>query len=95
MQIQRDALVILRQLPRWELSAARWKGVREILDALEAGLDLADDEMVTGAIFRLGEAGPVRIIKVGTTSGEPPPPLVRERVNELISRLSGSVEDEA
>jgi hypothetical protein len=94
-QIQRDALELLRQSLRWKLPAARWEGVGAIFDALEAGLALADDDMVTSATIRLGEAGPARIIKIGTTSDEPPPPPVRERVNELISRLSSSAEDEA
>jgi hypothetical protein len=93
-RIRQDALEVLRALLRLELSAARWEGVGAILDALDAGLELGDIEMVTGATIRLGEVGPVRVTRIGGTSGEPPPPPVRERVNELISKLSGAAKDE-
>lgn len=94
-RIRRDALDVLQTLLRLELPAARWDGVGAILDALDAGLDLGDADMVTGATVRLGEIGPVRLTRIGGTSGEPPPPAVRERVNELIFKLSGADEDEA
>ena len=94
-RIRQDTLTVLRELLRWELSSARWKGVAEILDALAAGLELDDIDTVTSAIIQLEQTGPVRITRIGETSKEPPPAPVRERTNELIHKLSGRAGDEA
>jgi hypothetical protein len=91
-RIQRDALTVLQDLLRWELSAARWDGVAGALDALAVGLELDDLDTLTKATIQLEQAGPVRITRIGATPTEPPPPPVRERTNQLIQRLSGGAE---
>lgn len=87
--LEHDALAILVELLDWQLSPARWDGVAGVLDSLAASLTDGDLDTFTMGIRRLEEAGPVRIIRIGTVPRTPPPPPVRDRANELIQKLSG------
>jgi hypothetical protein len=94
--IQEDALTILAELLRWELPATRWDEVAKALDALTAGLELDDMELLTDAVIVLEQAGHVRIKRIGAGAPrEPVPPPVRERVGKLVVRLTGRMEDGA
>ena len=95
-RIRDDALTVLAELLRWELPATRWSEVEKTLDALNAGLDLDDLDMLAEATIALEQAGPVRIKRIGEGAPrEPAPPPVRERIGDLIVRLTGSQEDDA
>ena len=92
-QIQEDALNVLRDVLLWELSPARWEGIAGVLEALAADLELGDLGTLAEATIELELAGPVRITRIGATPTEPPPPPVRERINQLIHSLSGQARD--
>jgi hypothetical protein len=84
--VLQDTLDVLQDVLRWELSPARWAGIVAILDAMAA--DPADQDVIAEGTTQLELAGPVRITRIGATPTQPPPPPVRERVNELIHQLS-------
>lgn len=90
-----DALTVLRGVPEWELSPARWDSVAGILDAMAASLELDDRDTIAKAAIALERIGTVRFKRIGAESKDPPPALVRERTNELIHRLSGKAEENA
>jgi hypothetical protein len=92
-QLQDDAVNVLQDALLWELSPARWDGIAAVLqalEALEADLGQGDVDALTEAVAQLELAGPVRITRIGAPPVEPPPPKVRERINQLIHRLSRS-----
>jgi hypothetical protein len=88
-QVLQDAVHVLEDLLVWELSPARWEGIAGILDALAAEVADSDLSNLAEATIQLELAGPVRLTRIGATPTEPPPPRVRERINQLIHRLSG------
>jgi hypothetical protein len=88
-QVRQDAVNVLEDLLLWELSPARWEGVAGILDALAVEVADSDLSNLEEATIQLELAGPVRITRLGAAPTEPPPPRVRERINQLIYRLSG------
>jgi hypothetical protein len=88
-EVRQDALSVLRDLLSWELSEARWEGIAGSVEALAAYLDLGDLADAREMVIQLELAGPVRITRIGAVPSQPPPPRVRERVNQLIHRLSG------
>jgi hypothetical protein len=88
-QVLQDAVHVLQDLLLWELSPARWDGIAGILDALAAEVADSDLSNLAEATIQLELAGPVRITRIGAASTEPPPPRVRERINQLIHSLSG------
>ena len=90
-----DAVTILRGVLTWELSPARWEGVAAILEAMATSLELGDRDTMAEATVDLERIGPVRFKRIGAESKDPPPVLVRERINELIHKLSGKAGENA
>jgi hypothetical protein len=88
-QVLRDAVHVLEDLLMLELSPARWEGIAGILEALATEVAASDLSNLTEATIQLELAGPVRITRIGARPTEPPPPRVRERINQLIHSLSG------
>jgi hypothetical protein len=88
-QVLQDAVHVLEDLLLLELSPARWEGIAGILEALATEVAASDLSNLTEATIQLELAGPVRITRIGATPTEPPPPRVRERINQLIHSLSG------
>lgn len=88
-EVRHDALSVLPDVLSWRLSTARWEAIAGGVEALAAYLDLGDLAGAREIVIQLELAGPVRITRIGAVPQEPPPPRVRERVNELIHRLSG------
>jgi hypothetical protein len=88
-QVREDAVHVLEDLRLLELSPARWEGIAGILEALAAEVAVGDLSNLAEATIQLELAGPVRLIRIGAVPSEPPPPLVRERINQLIHTLSG------
>jgi hypothetical protein len=83
------ALAVLRDARDWRLPAARWAGIPPILQSLADALDAGDWDGAAEAARQLDLVGTVRITRIGTPPSEPAPPPVRERINQLIHRLSG------
>lgn len=94
-QVLEDAIHVLEDLLLWELTAARWEGVAGILEAVAAEVAADDLSNLAEATIQLELAGPVRITRIGAMPTEPPPPRVRERINQLIHRLSGKDTNDA
>jgi|HubBroStandDraft_5_1064220.scaffolds.fasta_scaffold246073_2 hypothetical protein len=88
-QVLQDAVLVLEDLLTMELSPARWEGVAGILEALAAEVAAGDLSNLAEATIQLELAGPVRLTRIGAMPTEPPPPRVRERINQLVHSLSG------
>jgi hypothetical protein len=80
---------MLQDTLSWRLSAARWDAIAGSVEALATYLDLGDLAAARDIVIQLELASPVRITRIGAIPSQPPPPLVRDRVNHLIYRLSG------
>lgn len=89
-EVRRDALSVLRDVLGWRLSAARWEGIAGSVEALAASLELSDLAAAEGMVIQLELAGPVRVTRIGALPTQPPPAKVRERISQLIHRLSGA-----
>jgi hypothetical protein len=90
-QITADALTVVRHIGTWEVPSARWDVIATTLAALAAALDAGNLDSVEEATIQLELSAPERLIKIGAPV-QPPPPPVRERLNELVQRLSGQDE---
>jgi hypothetical protein len=88
-EVRQDALSVLEDMLNWQLSAARWEGIAGSVEALAAYLDLGDLAAARETVILLELAGPVRTTRIGAVPPQPPPRPVRERINQLIHRLSG------
>ena len=89
VEVGQDALSVLQDILGWKLSPARWEGIAGSVEALAAYLDLGDMAAAREIVIQLELAGPVRITRIGAVPAQPAPRPVRERVNQLIHRLSG------
>lgn len=85
-----NACDILREMLEWELAPARWDSAAQILEVLAGAVESDDLATMRQAVTDLELHGPVRITRIGATPTLPPPPPVRERVNHLVHKLSGS-----
>jgi hypothetical protein len=92
-QIRQDALTIVRQIREWEVPEARWNVIAATLATLSAALDAENLKAAAEATIQLELSAPVRLIRIGAPV-QPPPAPVRERLNELVYRLSGERETE-
>lgn len=90
----RETVDVLRQVAEWQLAPPRWDRVSVLLDAMQAALNSGDAEALDAALTDLEMAGPVRIVRIGSTQPVAPPPRIRERVNQLIHSLTASVGDD-
>ena len=88
-EVRLDGLSVLQDMLSWRLSTARWDAIAGSVEALATYLDLGDLAGARDIVIQLELAGPVRITRIGAVPSQPPPPPVRERVNQLIHRLTG------
>lgn len=88
-EVRQDAVSVLQDMLGWRLSTARWDAIAGSVEALATYLDVGDLAAAQDIVIQLELAGPVRITRIGAVPSQPPPPPVRERVNQLIHRLSG------
>jgi len=87
-----EARGMLRIATGWQLEAARWRQVQDVLAGIEGAATAADTESLWHELARLGQFGQFRI---GTRLGdapkepekEPAPEEIRERINVLIYTL--------
>jgi hypothetical protein len=86
-EIRASAVAVLRHILRWELTEVRWNQVTETIDIAIAADASGDMDALQEATIQLEAAGPVRVTRIGATPQVPPPPPVRERVNNLIHAL--------
>ncbi|WP_066366960.1 CATRA system-associated protein [Herbidospora mongoliensis] len=89
-KVRNQALAILRQIPDWELTPARWEIVAELLEVADVAVAAGDLDGLDATTVQLELVGPVRMTRLGATPSEPPPPPVRDRLNILVHRLSSA-----
>lgn len=86
-EVRLAALDAVTDALEWELPAARWQRVDDLVRAIGDALSAQDLTALDAATIELELAGPVRITRVGATSQVPPPPYVRERISRTKSTL--------
>lgn len=90
-EVRLAALEVLTDALEWRLPEARWQRVADIVQAMDDALAAQDPVALDQATSDLELAGPVRIIRVGSTSRVPPSPYIRER----IDRTRGALDEAA
>ncbi|HEX3959469.1 MAG TPA: CATRA system-associated protein [Trebonia sp.] len=88
-RVRLDAGSVIADIGEWELPVARWSDVEGLLAALSLALDAGDLAAAADVISRLELSGPVRSrTRIGQAPAGPPPPPVRERLNQLVHQLT-------
>jgi hypothetical protein len=77
------AIRVLDYILRLELTEARWNRVDGILAIVAEAAAASDFEALRAATSQLRAIGPIRVIRIGGTPVGPPPPKVRERVEQV------------
>jgi hypothetical protein len=85
-----EALEALLDALLWELTEVRWAAIDQILEAMQSALAGGDSDAFVAATADLELSGPFRITKIGAVPVKPPP-KVRERFNQLVHSLGGTV----
>lgn len=83
-----DALDVLQDLVLWELGPERWQQVDAILGRITSALATRDIEDLRDAVADLELSGPVRALRIGSTSERGIPEPVLERRNTLVYALT-------
>jgi hypothetical protein len=84
-----NALDVLHDVLAWQLVEERRQRVIDSLDAMATAVAAQDNASVESATAELELASPVRVTRIGATSVNPPPEIVRDRVNHLVHSLRG------
>ena|SRR5712691_10602314 len=84
-----DALDVLYDAIQWQLTAARWESIEQILLAMDAALASGDMRAFAAAASDLELAGPMRISRIGHSVG--PPPAVLTLQGKLVHTLGDVV----
>jgi hypothetical protein len=87
--VRADALDVLSDALSWRLADARWAAIDQVIAAMSAALEADDVAALAAATADLELAGPVRITRIGAVPVVPPPPAVRDRLNQLVHSLGG------
>ncbi|MEU4222384.1 CATRA system-associated protein [Actinoplanes sp. NPDC026623] len=82
-----DALDVLRDVVLWELTPQRWDQVGRLIGQISAAYAGSDPDGVREAIADLELNGPVRALRIGTTTVTGVPEPVLDRCNELVHTL--------
>jgi hypothetical protein len=86
-EVRTEALDVLSDAFHWQLAAARWQAIEQILVAMDAALTSGDIDELAAATADLELAGPLRIIPIGPATG--PTPTARDLLNKLVHSLGG------
>ncbi|WP_237107724.1 CATRA system-associated protein [Nonomuraea sp. MG754425] len=80
--MNQDVVRLLGYVRQWKLSSDQWAEVEVILDDLQRGHDQAT------LLARLKLLSPVRVRRsVGDVPEVPPPPLITERLNRIMTEF--------
>jgi hypothetical protein len=88
--VRADALDVISDALSWQLADARWAAIEQILVTMDAALTAGSSVDLAAATTDLELAGPVRITRIGAVPVVPPPPAVRDRLNQLVHSLGGA-----
>ena len=87
--VRAEALDVISDARSWRLAGTRWAAIEQVLAAMDAALAAGDVTALATATTDLELAGPVRITRIGADPVVPPPPAIRDRLNELVHSLGG------
>jgi hypothetical protein len=87
--VRAEALDVISDALQWRLADARWQAIEQVLVVMEAALTTGDVAVLEAATADLELAGPLRITRIGTPPVVPPPPPIRDRLNQLVYSLGG------
>lgn len=90
-EIRASAIRVLDYILRLELAQARWDRVDGILALAVEAAAAGDLGTLRAATSQLRAIGPVRVIRIGGTPVGPPPPKVRERVEQVRAAVGTAV----
>lgn len=93
-ELSAGARIDLNRVHDWQLPAARWARVEDILIELESAFDDRDRLAFLAALRQLPAAGPVRGNRIGATPAGPPPEPVLARLEVLVHRLGPAQPDD-
>ncbi|TKK89570.1 hypothetical protein FDA94_09270 [Herbidospora galbida] len=82
-----DLLDLAADIAQWRVPPEQWERIGGLLEQAAASLD--EPAALRLVLEELENAGQGRITKIGTPPIVPPPPPVRERLNQLVHALSG------
>src|SRR5689334_11872934 len=87
--VRAEALDVISDVLSWRLAGTRWVAIEQVLAAMDAALAAGDVTALATATTDLELAGPVRITRIGADPVVPPPPAIRDRLNQLVHSLGG------
>jgi CATRA-associated small protein len=87
--VRAEALDVISDALSWRLAGTRWAAIEQVLVAMDAALAAGDVTALATATTDLELAGPVRITRIGADPVVPPPPAIRDRLNQLVHSLGG------
>jgi phage tail protein X len=87
--VRAEALDVISDALSWRLAGTRWAAIEQVLAAMDAALAAGDVTALATATTDLELAGPVRITRIGADPVVPPPPAIRDRLNQLVHSLGG------
>ena len=88
--VRAEALEVVLDALEWRLTKARWQAVEQAILAMRAALAADDLEALAGATTDLELAGPLRIIRIGTTPAVAAAPPIRDLLNQMVHSLGGT-----
>jgi hypothetical protein len=83
-----DAVDVLQDLVRWEMTAPRWEHVAELLTRIDAAFARDDAGELRAAVAELEDSEPVRIVPIGSKPATGIPQPVLDRRNTLVHTLT-------
>ncbi|WP_330277833.1 hypothetical protein OG205_20465 [Lentzea sp. NBC_00516] len=88
MSARDEILSMLNQVSDLRLSAERWQKVTALLHRMESARAANDLDGMLAVVVEL-EMAARRIPTIGSEPAGPPPPPVRDRLNQLVHALGG------
>ncbi|WP_062440895.1 CATRA system-associated protein [Herbidospora daliensis] len=82
-----DLLDLAADIVQWRVPTEQWEKIGGLLELAAAAL--GEPAVLRPVLEELENEGPGRITKIGATPVVPPPPPVRDRLNQLVHALSG------
>ncbi|WP_066375806.1 CATRA system-associated protein [Herbidospora mongoliensis] len=82
-----DLLDLVTDIDQWRVTPEHWETIGGLLEL--AAASLTEPAALRPLLEELENAGQDRITRIGASPIVPPPPPVRDRLNQLVHALSG------
>ncbi|MFF5295257.1 CATRA system-associated protein [Paractinoplanes globisporus] len=83
-----DAVNALQDIVLWTLTPQRWEHVAALLERIDTAYATRDAGELRNAVAELELSGPVRIMRIGSTTATGVPQPVLDRRNTLVHSLT-------